>query len=418
MANDYNKYDSAFDPSTYASLQPSYLPLARKRSAGGALSQRNADDAFKRFMELSSGTDDYSQAQLQAIERSRQANMDDSLAIAAQYAGPKFAGMQDSYLKRAMAGREPTRVGNVTIGPDGTVVRDVGADRMKQAELQLRLGEKYAQDANRDEQRADRDYQIGLNQDDRDYQRRRNAIADAAAAAKAERESGLGFGATDSNGFTPEGVAVRLTKDSRPFTINNGVPTLYSGEIKYPSGAKDPTEDMNKAAAWYTQASIGYADMQRAMKEDPNVMFKSQEEAIKESVPLIGAALANRGMTPQRQVYTGGVDMVVEAFLRGATGAGITNPETLAKIKAVAPAVYDSAERIAQKSSAIPKMIQNLQTRAGRALTQEQRNKIWEEELDNFDKGLSPPDGVPANVWNKMTQAQRDEFIAAGAVNQ
>ena len=42
----------------------------------------------------------------------------------------------------------------------------------------------------------------------------------------------------------------------------------------------------------------------------------------------------------------------------------------------------------------------------------------WEEELDNFNKGLSPPDGVPANVWNGMTQAQKDEFIAAGAVTQ
>ena len=176
MADDYNKYDSAFDPSTYASQQPSYLPLARKRSAGGALSQKNADDAFKRFMELSSGTDDYSQAQLQAIERSRQANMDDRLAIAAQYAGPKFAGMQDSYLKRAMAGREPTRVGNVMIGPDGTVVSDPAANRTKQAELQLRLVEKYGQDANRDEQRADRNYQIDLNEDQRIYQRNQDKL--------------------------------------------------------------------------------------------------------------------------------------------------------------------------------------------------------------------------------------------------
>ena len=169
MAEFYNNEDSAL----------SYLPLARKRSAGGALSQKNADDAFKRFMELSSGKDDYSQAQLQAIERSRQANMDDSLAIAAQYAGPKFAGMQDSYLKRAMAGREPTRVGNVMIGPDGTVVSDPAANRTKQAELQLRLVEKYGQDANRDEQRADRNYQIDLNEDQRIYQRNQDKLTRA-----------------------------------------------------------------------------------------------------------------------------------------------------------------------------------------------------------------------------------------------
>jgi hypothetical protein len=412
----YDPNDDAFDPSTYGSL--SYLPKTRKKSAGGALSQKNADAAFERYIELAGAKDDYSQAQMQALARSEQANMDDRLAIAAQYAGPKFAGMQESYLKRAMAGREPTRVGNVTIGPDGTVVRDVGTDRMKQAELQLRLGEKYAQDANRDEQRADRDYQIGLNEDDRAYQRGRNLRADVVAAAKAERESGIGFGATDSGGFTPEGNAVRLTKDSRPFTINNGVPTLYSGEIKYPSGAKDPTEDQSKAASWYMQASIGYADMQRAMKADPNVMYKSGQEAITSAIPLAGEAITNLGMSPMRQVYTGGVAMVTEAFLRGATGAGITKPETLEKIKATAPAYGDTAERIAQKTAAIPKLIQALQQRAGRALTQEQRDKIWEEELDNFDKSLSPPDGVPANVWNGMTQTQKDEFLAAGAVTQ
>jgi tetratricopeptide (TPR) repeat protein len=391
------------------------LPRTRNlMSAGGALSQKNADAAFEQYKKLAEAKDDYSQAQMAAMQRSKEANMDDRIAMAAQYAGPKFSNVRDMYLKKAMAGREPTRVGNVMIGPDGTVVRDAAADRMKQAELQLRLGEKYAEDANRDEARADRDYQINVAQDDRNYQRERNVKTDAAAANKLERESGIGFGATKSGGFTPEGVAVMLSKNTTPFILVGGVPTEYSGEIKYPSGAKDPTEDMNKAASWYKQAAIGYEDMQRAMKEDPNVMFKSQEEAIKASIPFIGSAIANRGMTPQRQVYTGGVDMVVEAFLRGATGAGITNPETIAKIKAVAPAVYDSAERIAQKSSAIPKLIQTLQQRAGRALTQEQRDKVWEEELDNFDQGLSPPPGVPANVWNGMSQAEKDEYDAAG----
>jgi hypothetical protein len=173
---------------------------------------------------------------------------------------------------------------------------------------------------------------------------------------------------------------------------------------------------MNKAASWYTQAAIGYKSMQDAIAQDPNVMFKSGKEAFTSSIPVVGGAIANVGMTPQRQVYTGGVDMVVEAFLRGATGAGITNPETLAKIKAVAPSYGDWPERIAQKSAAIPKLIQNLQQRAGRALNQEQRSQVWEEELDNFSKSLSPPDGVPANVWNGMTQAQKDEFTAAGGL--
>jgi hypothetical protein len=79
--------------------------------------------------------------------------------------------MQESYLKRAMAGREPTRVGNAMIGPDGTVVSDPAANRTKQAELQFRLGQHHSRNADRDEQRAYRN-------DQQEYARGRDAAAD------------------------------------------------------------------------------------------------------------------------------------------------------------------------------------------------------------------------------------------------
>jgi hypothetical protein len=410
----YDPNDDAFDPSTYGSQQRSYLPKTRRQSVGGTLSQKSADAAFERFMELAGGKDDYSEAQMQALERSKQANMDDRLAIAAQYAGPKFAGMQESYLKRAMAGREPTRVGNVTIGPDGTVVRDVGADRMKQAEVQFRLGQNYAQTADREERRADRDYQIGLDQDERDYQRGRNIVADANAAETRRIQSQLGFGATSSGGFTPSGEAVRLTKDSRPFTINNGVPTLYSGIIKYPETTKPPTEDALKASSWLTTADIGWKDMQAAMSRDPNVAYKSMSEGITSSIPLVGEAVANMGMTPDRQIFTGGVANVVEGLLRAATGAGITNPETLAKIKAISPAYGDSPERVRQKMASIPKLIQSLQQRAGRAATPEQQKMDYEEEINKWAAVSVAPEGVSQVDWDSMTPDEKEEFTAAG----
>ena len=241
----YDPNDDAFDPSSYGSQQPSYLLKTRKKSAGGALSQGKADAAFERYMELAGAKDDYSQAQMQALTRSEQANMDDRLAIAAQYAGPKFAGMQESYLKRAMAGREPTRVGNVTIGPDGTVIRDVGADRMKQAELQLRLGEKYAQDANRDEQRADRDYQIGLNEDDRAYQRERNLRADADRAA----------GSWTTN-YRPDGSVYQT--NSKTGTIRKIEEPKTTSRIPDVSGQSaliiKPGVDMSEATGLYGRA--------------------------------------------------------------------------------------------------------------------------------------------------------------------
>ena len=108
-----------------------------------------------------------------AMQRSKEANMDDRIAMAAQYAGPKFSTVRDMYLKKAMAGREPTQIGNAMIGPDGTVVSDPAANRTKQAELQLRLGQYYSQEADRDETRANRIEQ-------QDYDRARDRAADAA----------------------------------------------------------------------------------------------------------------------------------------------------------------------------------------------------------------------------------------------
>jgi len=364
----FDPNDPAFDPSSYGSQQPSYLLKTRKKSAGGELSQKNADAAFERYIELAGAKDDYSQAQMAAMQRSKEANMDDRIAMAAQYAGPKFSTVRDMYLKKAMAGREPTQVGNAMIGPDGTVIRDVGADRMRQAELQLRLGEKYAEDANRDEQRANRDYQIGLNEEQRTYQRGRDLRADAAAAAKAERESELGFGATDSNGFTPEGVAVRLTKGSRPFTINNGVPTLYSGEIKYPSGAKDPTEDMNKATMWYLQANNARKNMERAVDLDPNASMMTWEERSKLLVPLIGQDIANEARTAPRQMFVQAASSMGEALLRAATGAGINNQEAEQKVRELVPQIGDKAPLIKQKMNSYDVYMAGLKARAGRGL--------------------------------------------------
>lgn len=169
----YDPDADAYNSSTYASQQ-SMLPRTRNlMSAGGALSQKNADAAFEQYKKLAEAKDDYSQAQMAAMQRSKEANMDDRIAMAAQYAGPKFSNVRDMYLKKAMAGREPTRVGNVMIGPDGTVVSDPAANRTKQAELQLRLGQYYSQEADRDEARANRIEQ-------QDYDRARDRAADAA----------------------------------------------------------------------------------------------------------------------------------------------------------------------------------------------------------------------------------------------
>jgi len=382
----YDPNDDAFDPSTYGSLQQSYLPKTRKHSAGGSLSQKSADAAFQRYIELSGGKDDYTQAQEQALTRSEQANMDDRLAIAAQYAGPKFAGMQESYLKKAMAEREPTRVGSAMIGPDGTVVRDPSAERARQEDMQFRLGQHYSQKAEREERQADRNDQISSRQAELAYQHQRDFAADANAAAKSRRESGLGFGATKSGGFTDKNEAVYLSRNSTPFITVNGVPTEYMGEIKYPSAIKDPTEDQGKTAGLFIQADNARKNMMRAIDIDPQASIMPVKERAKLMLPIIGEDYANVGRTAARQMFTQAAGSMTEALLRAASGAGITKQETDQKVRELVPQIGDKADTIKQKTDSYAVYMASLRKRAGRALDED--NAIEDEQIID----LPPPE--------------------------
>ena len=366
--NFYDPDDDAFDPSTDGSQQPSYLPRARKKSAGGALSQKSADAAFQRYMELAGGKDDYSEAQMQALERSKQANMDDRLAIAAQYAGPRFAGMQQSYLKRAMAGREPTRVGNVTIGPDGTVVKDVGADRMKQAEVQFRLGQNYAQTADREERRAERDYQIGVNEDERDYQRRRNVVADAfrERGSIAHVQDPTTGDVTFYNNITGANVDSPLgTKQP-----TKGGPDLQSG-FNFPNGTPKLNDAQDKARYFAQMMTAALPDMIEPLQNGYTPTRLDQVAAGPEASGYVGKmanALTTRGSASPlgRQFYTAG-RQILAAILRKESGAAITDDEWTNYGPMYLPWPGESKEDTNRKMKMISTMIDNVAMGSGPA---------------------------------------------------
>lgn len=407
----YDPNDDAFDPSSYGSQQPSYLLKTRKKSAGGALSQKNADAAFERFTELAGAKDDYSQAQMQALTRSEQANMDDRLAIAAQYAGPKFAGMQESYLKRAMAGREPTRVGNVMIGPDGTVIKDVGADRMKQAELQLRLGEKYAQDANRDEQRADRDYQIGLNEDERAYRRTRDAAADATAL-----KPKLGTWVVRTDPTTGEeylynsATGERKVEPSSPDVSVAKEPTAPSPGFTLPKNPPKLTESQSKA---FGQAS-GLFSVLPNMKDFLSNGYVPNMNDFIAAGPSMGGLPGMAGIvyprsesSEQGRLFLTAARKALQYVLRGQSGGAITDDEWKEYGPTWLPWPGDTKEDSNRKMQHLEKTMNDLAVQSGPMY----RN--W----GGPAKGTNhqAPKGFPQVTWDGMSQAQKDEFTAAGS---
>lgn len=309
----FDPNNPAFDPSSYGSLQP-MLPRARNlMSAGGALSRKNADAAFEQYKKLAEAKDDYSQAQMAAMQRSKEANMDDRIAMAAQYAGPKFSTVRDMYLKKAMAGREPTQVGNAMIGPDGTVVSDPAANRTKQAELQFRLGQYYSQEADRDETRAQRAEQ-------QEYDRNRNLIADANAAA----------GSWTTN-FRPDGSTYQTNSKTGVIrTIKEPTTTSYIPDVSGQSALIiKPDVDMSEASGIYGRAvrtgsqvgdALGLGNPEQANRIATNALnaLALNTQAIaasafggKDSVRLLDA-VENQIIRPN-EILSGAADMESKA---------------------------------------------------------------------------------------------------------
>lgn len=136
-----------------AGRRPSVLPRSTRRvNAGGSVTtsvQPNASTSamqpgesyVRQALDLYGQEDDYSEAQRYARDRAQEGDSAMLNALAAQFAGPDFEPVGAAYLKRALASREPLRFGNTTISPDGTVLKDPGAARQRQADKLLQLGQ-------------------------------------------------------------------------------------------------------------------------------------------------------------------------------------------------------------------------------------------------------------------------------------
>lgn len=132
-----------------AAAQASVLPRARaannvsRVSAGGTVTNtvQPGEDNIRKALELMGQEDDYSEAQNYVRQRAVDGDSSMVAALAASVAGRRFEPMQAAFLKRAMAAQEPLRVGNATISPDGTVMKDPGSARDREIQRRLQLGQ-------------------------------------------------------------------------------------------------------------------------------------------------------------------------------------------------------------------------------------------------------------------------------------
>lgn len=135
------------------------MPRLLVKSAGGALTQNAGPRELADFY-TQSGLDAYDEEPdvtgLQDFAKRRSVEGGSALinALAAGYAGERFAPVQSMYLKKASAAQEPLKVGTGYVTPEGEYVKDPSASRDRRAETFLRLGQQYAALADRQEGRA------------------------------------------------------------------------------------------------------------------------------------------------------------------------------------------------------------------------------------------------------------------------
>lgn len=102
-----------------------------------------AADLYKQGSELYDKEPDFSQFQNFAKQRGQQGEAAMLNALAAQYAGESFAPVQEQYLKKAAAAREPMKMGGGVITAEGEFLKDPEAAQNKKAEFLLQQAKAY-----------------------------------------------------------------------------------------------------------------------------------------------------------------------------------------------------------------------------------------------------------------------------------
>jgi hypothetical protein len=134
-----------------------------------------------------------------------------------------------------------------------------------------------------------------------------------------------------------------------------------------PAGGGQPSEDERKAAGWLTQARTAYANMQKAIAENPDAAKPTGREVAVGALPVVGQGAAYAGMSPARQKFTTAASSATEAILRAATGAGQNREEVVQKIQELTPRYGEDASVTKMKNEMMQMYLNSLETRAGRA---------------------------------------------------
>lgn len=312
---------------------------------------------------------------LQALARQRGEESGNAMlaSLAAQYAGPQFEQVGATFLKRALAAREPMKLAGGTLMPDGTLMKDPFASREKRVEFllnQARAYEQLAQSAETAQERAAAT--AAQNQINNQLRLMQQGISQQNADTARMMAGGgvLGAGSSQQIGSGTDEVPVFRDNAGRLFTYNQqGQPVPYQGLVNPKISSAAPTEDERKAAGWFAQADNARRNMEGVLAANPQAAYPSTRERAASMVPGVGQDLANYLRSEDRQKFVQAAESMAEALLRAATGAGVNESEARQKVRELVPQLGDKPGVVKQKIDSFAVYMEALKTRAGRALS-------------------------------------------------
>lgn len=341
--------------------QRTMLPRARQ-SVGGTLTNtvKPGDDprslgnaATLESIRLLSQEDDYTEAQ--ELMRRRSAEGQDAMlnALAAGYAGQRFQPVQAMYLKRAMAAQEPMRVGNATVNPDGTVVPDAGASRLRKATQLQQMGQFYTGLADRQDARSE-----------------------AADLRRALAPTGSWQHVQDPN--TGEVVLYNTkTGAKQPFNVSGGAPSAPSSDgasgvpgYSIPAAGMPKLTEVQDKARFFAQNMAEALPALNKLVADGYMPNRTDQFAAGPPSPGYIGATAN-ALTPRsaaspqgRTFYTEG-RKVLAAVLRKESGAAITDDEWTSYGPIYLPWPGDEPADVQRKMQVLNSMANNMALSSG-----------------------------------------------------
>jgi hypothetical protein len=408
---DYNLFNNEQE-------QPSYGLLKKSRgmiqSPGGVLSntvqpgqggmlpnaidayREKAADLYKQGSDIYSQEPDFSQFQDFAKQRSQQGDAAMLNALAAQFAGEGFAPVQDQYMKKAAAARDPMKLGSGLITADGQFLKDPEVAQNKKAEFLLQQAKAYetiAQNADTARERiaAQRSQNDLLNQMKLmgiDIQRQGLDIRrESASAARAQAE--------------------QTALDRKDRQLGEGTQKLSAKTNDYVNLVAGVRELNNKLGDYLPEG-----------KQIPGMGYGSD-------ISLLGLDVSGAMMGKEGKANRSLVKNVANELLKAASGQAVTLSEeqrqTLANMSS---GKFSEADFLnAYKNVILPKVNEAV-SNIGGGFSQEVKDRyrdqggkvdfskpfVTPERSSNLPRATgksNAPAGVDAKVWNAMTAQEK-----------